>query len=104
MAFRRSALVVWLQPGDPRGTARDLPFAVGFYLEWEKWARQDLVDGLVVLAPFEGGVAEALVLDSRVCGLVVCGICMMDPEWPSNQCLHEWLDRVGDRTIGRVCP
>ena len=30
-----------------------------FYLEWEKWARQDWVDGLEVFAPFEGGVAEA---------------------------------------------
>ena len=44
---------------DLRGTACDLPLTAGFYLEWEKWARQDWVDGLVVYAPFEGGVADA---------------------------------------------
>lgn len=49
-------------------------------------------------------LAEDLPLASRVCGLVICGTCMMDLEWPSNQCLYEWLDRVGDRTIGRLRP
>lgn len=37
---------------DLRDGASQLPFAAGFYLEWEKWAHEGLVDGLVVHAPF----------------------------------------------------
>ncbi len=36
----------------------------------------------------------------RVVGLCVCGTCMMDLHWEANECLYEWLDRVGDKRIG----
>ena len=45
-------------------------------------------------------VAEQMVLEERVTGLLICGTCMMDLDWESNHTLYEWLDRVGDRTIG----
>jgi len=34
-----------------------LPFAAGFYLEWERWSDEDLVDGLIAYAPFPDGMA-----------------------------------------------
>ena len=48
-----------IEARDLRDGAGPLPFAAGFYLEWEKWAREDLVDGLIVYAPFDGGIASA---------------------------------------------
>ena len=44
-------------------------------------------------------VAERLLHEGKVTGLVVCGTCMMDLDWEANHCLYEWLDRVGDRKI-----
>jgi hypothetical protein len=46
-------------------------------------------------------VAEELLCEERITGLVVCGTCMMDLDWEANHCLYEWLDRVGNRKIGR---
>lgn len=44
---------------DRRDGRSELPFAAGLYLEWETWAAEGLVDGLVFWAPWEGGL-EAL--------------------------------------------
>ena len=46
-------------------------------------------------------VAEELLCEERIAGLAICGTCMMDLNWEANHCLYEWLDRVGDRKIGR---
>lgn len=45
-------------------------------------------------------LAERLLCEERITGLVLCGTCMMDLDWEANHCLYEWLDRVGDRAIG----
>ena len=44
-------------------------------------------------------VAEQLLCEGRVAGLVVCGTCMMDLPWESNRRLDKWLARVGDRPL-----
>jgi hypothetical protein len=53
----------------PRGDRRDgrshLPFAAGFYVEWEKWCDEGLVDGLVTYAPYPDGVEEARGMQAR---------------------------------------
>ena len=41
---------------DLRDGESNLPFTAGFYLEWEKWAAEDLVDGLVTYALFPDGL------------------------------------------------
>lgn len=50
---------------DLRDGQSPLPFVAGFYLEWEKWADEDLVDGLVVYAPFPDGVGLAQKMRQR---------------------------------------
>jgi hypothetical protein len=44
-------------------------------------------------------LAEKLLLEKRVTGVLFCGTCMMDLDWESNRCLYEWLDRAGERAI-----
>ena len=51
---------------DLRDGSSDLPLAAGFYLEWEKWARDGLADGLLFWAPFEGGLETVRKLKSKV--------------------------------------
>ena len=49
-----------MQPRDLRGSDTELPLAAGFYLEWETWTREKLVDGLICSAPYQDGVQHAL--------------------------------------------
>lgn len=44
-------------------------------------------------------LAEKLLLEQRIVGLVILGTCMMDLDWEANDCFYKWLNRVGDRRI-----
>ena len=44
-------------------------------------------------------VAEALLREEAVYGVVILGTCMMDLDWKSNACLADWLKERGDRSI-----
>ena len=44
-------------------------------------------------------VAEALLREEAVYGVVILGTCMMDLDWDSNACLADWLREKGDRPI-----
>ena len=48
-----------MSPGDLRDGKTDLPLAGGFYLEHERWAAEQLVDGLLCYAPDTDGVKAA---------------------------------------------
>jgi len=54
-----------MQAGDLRDGQSELGYASGLYLEWEKWAGEGFVDGLVVYAPFPDGVASAQAMRHR---------------------------------------
>ena len=43
-------------------------------------------------------LAEELLLQQKVTGVLFCGTCMMDLGWASTACFYQWLERVGDRT------
>ena len=55
-----------MQPGDLRDGKSELPLAGGLYLEWEKWASEGLVDGLLFWSPFEGGLQAVQQLKQKV--------------------------------------
>ena len=44
-------------------------------------------------------VAESLLHQDKVFGVVVLGQCMMDLDWDSCRCFYDWLDKVGDSTV-----
>ncbi len=44
---------------DLRDGKSEIPLAAAFYLEWEKWSEQKLVDGLLCAAPHKTGVEKA---------------------------------------------
>jgi hypothetical protein len=44
-------------------------------------------------------LAERLLHEQKVAGVLFCGTCMMDLDWPANDCLYRWIDRVGDMRI-----
>jgi len=54
-----------LQAGDLRDGQRELGYAGGLYVDWETWADEGLVDGLVVYAPFPDGIAPAQAMRQR---------------------------------------
>jgi len=41
-------------------------------------------------------LAESLLREKRVAGVLVCGTCLMDLDWEANHCFYDWLERVGD--------
>jgi hypothetical protein len=44
-------------------------------------------------------MAERLLAQERIAGLVILGTCMMDLDWEANHCFYDWLERVGDRAL-----
>jgi len=54
-----------LQADDLRDGQSEIGYAGGLYLQWETWADEGLVDGLVVYAPFPGGIAPARAMRQR---------------------------------------
>lgn len=44
-------------------------------------------------------LAERLILEQRVSGMLLCGTCMMDLDWEATHCYHEWVERVADRPL-----
>ncbi len=44
-------------------------------------------------------LAEELILEEKVAGMLICGTCMMDLDWEANACYYDWVESVGDREI-----
>lgn len=44
-------------------------------------------------------VAETLLREKAVYGVVILGTCMMDLDWESNACLTDWLQEKGGRPV-----